>query len=236
MLCFTKAFGIVFLGTERRKLHDSCREVPFVQLLPLYFITLLIILIGVFPQIFIQLLIRPVNLFAVGGVITENPFQGRAFEALQPLSLAMWGLILLVLLVFGVRKFALSHRKVASGPTWGCAYASPSSKLQYTAGSFVRTYGKLFHVFLTTSKDEKDVRGIFPTGGKYKTHPYDKVEKWLIDIPLKINKSFMGRFVFLQNGKLQFYILYGIIFVLSVLTIPLVYYNIQAFVDFLKQL
>lgn len=236
MLCFTKAFGVVFLGTARRKLPDSCREVPFGQLLPLYFITLLIILIGVFPQFFIQLLIRPVNLFAVSGVLTENPFQGKSFEALQPLSFAMWGLVLLTVLVYLLRRFALSHRKVASGPTWGCAYVNPTSKLQYTAGSFVRTYSKLFQVFLTTSKEEKDIRGIFPTGGKYKTHPYDKVEKWFIDIPLKINKSFMGRFVFLQNGKLQFYILYGIIFVLSVLTIPLIYYNIQAFVDFLKQL
>jgi hydrogenase-4 component B len=33
LLCFTKAFGVVFLGTEREPLPVSCREVPFLQLL-----------------------------------------------------------------------------------------------------------------------------------------------------------------------------------------------------------
>lgn len=236
LLCFTKAFGVVFLGNERQKLPDTCREVPFGQLLPLYLITLLIVLIGIFPQVFIQFLIRPVSLFAIEGLLTENPFQGKTFEALQPISWAMWGLIGLVLFVLALRKFALGHRTVASGPTWVCGYTKPTPKLQYTAGSFVRTYSKLFQMFLLTGKDETEVNGVFPAGGRYKTHPYDKLEKWLIDKPLKFNKSFMGRFVFLHNGKLQFYIIYGVIFILSVLTIPLIYYNIQAFVDFLKQL
>lgn len=236
LLCFTKAFGVVFLGTPRRRLPDSCREVPFGQLLPLYLITMLIVLIGVFPQVFIQFLVRPVNLFSVDGVLTHNPFQGNAFLSLQHISLAMWGLILLSVLLFTLRKFVISHRKVATGATWGCAYSAPTPKQQYTAGSFVRTYAKLFQVFLYTGKKEKEVHGIFPTGGKFETHPYDKVEQWFIDNPLRINKSFMGRFVFLQNGKLQFYILYGIIFVISVLAIPLIYNNIKAFVDFLTQL
>lgn len=236
LLCFTKAFGVVFLGNERHKLPDTCREVPFGQLFPLYLITLLIFLIGIFPQVFIQLLIRPVNLFSIGGLVTENPFHGKAFEAVQPISWAMWGLFLLVLLVYSIRRFALDHRRITYGPTWVCGYTNPAPKLQYTASSFVRTYSKLFQMFLISGKDEKEVQGIFPSAGRYKTHPYDKLEKWLIDKPLKFNKSFMGRFVFLHNGKLQFYILYGVIFILSVLTIPLIYNNIQAFVDFLKQL
>jgi hypothetical protein len=125
---------------------------------------------------------------------------------------------------------------ISAGPTWGCGYEKPSPKLQYTAGSFVRTYTKLFHVFLTSEKSEKEVGGIFPTTGKFVTHPYDKIEKWLIDKPLKLNKTFMGRFLFLNNGRLQFYILYGVLFILSVLSIPLIYKNIRLFIEFLTQL
>ena len=236
MLCFTKAFGVVFLGTARCELPDSCKEVPFLQLLPMYLLAALIILIGLFPIAFINLLAKPVSLFTGNITLPLNTLQFNAFSALQPISLASWGLILLVITIFTVRKFALSHRKIETGPTWGCGYTVPTSKIQYTAGSFVRTYSKLFAPFLSIGKHEEEIHGIFPAESKYHTHPYDSIEKWLIDSPLKLNKTFMGRFVFLNNGKLQFYILYGVLFIIAVLSIPFLYQNIQSFIDFLKHL
>ncbi len=236
MLCFTKAFGVVFLGTERQKLPDSCREVPFLQLIPMYALAAVIILIGLFPMGFINLLSQPVNLFTASFSTQVNLVPVNAFKALQPISLAAWIFILLVFSLFMLRKYILSHRKVETGPTWGCGYTAPTSKQQYTAGSFVRTYSKLFAPFLLIGKHEEEIKGIFPSEGKYHTHPYDEVEKWLIDSPLKANKSFMGRFTFLNNGKLQIYILYGVIFVLAVLSIPVIYQNVTTFFDFLKHL
>jgi formate hydrogenlyase subunit 3/multisubunit Na+/H+ antiporter MnhD subunit len=236
MLCFTKAFGVVFLGTERQKLPDSCCEVPFLQLIPMYALAAVIILIGLFPMGFINLLSQPVNLFTASFSSPVNLVPVNAFKALQPISLAAWIFILLVFSLFMLRKYILSHRKVETGPTWGCGCTAPTSKQQYTAGSFVRTYSKLFAPFLLIGKHEEEIHGIFPSEGKYHTHPYDEVEKWLIDSPLKANKSFMGRFTFLNNGKLQIYILYGVIFVLAVLSIPVIYQNVTTFFDFLKHL
>jgi formate hydrogenlyase subunit 3/multisubunit Na+/H+ antiporter MnhD subunit len=236
MLCFTKAFGVVFLGTARCELPHSCKEVPFLQLLPMYLLAGIIILIGLFPITFINLLGKPVSLFTGNIALPLNAVQINAFNALRPISLASWGLILLVILIFTIRKFALSHRKIETGPTWGCGYTAPTSKIQYTAGSFVRTYSKLFAPFLLIGKHEEEIHGVFPSEGKYHTHPYDSIEKWLIDSPLKLNKTFMGRFVFLNNGKLQFYILYGVLFILAVLSIPFLYQNIQSFIAFLKNL
>jgi len=236
MLCFTKAFGVVFLGTARCELPHSCKEVPFLQLLPMYLLAALIILIGLFPITFINLLAKPVSLFTGNITLSFNAIQINAFSALQPISLASWGFILLVIIIFTIQKFALSHRKIETGPTWGCGYTDPTSKIQYTAGSFVRTYSKLFAPFLLIGKHEEEIHGIFPAEAKYHTHPYDSVEKWLIDSPLKLNKTFMGRFVFLNNGKLQFYILYGVLFILAVLSIPFLYQNITSFIDFLKHL
>jgi len=236
MLCFTKAFGVVFLGTERSVLPGSYKEVPFLQLFPMYILAGVIILIGLFPMAFINLLSQPVSLFIGNKALPLNTVQINAFSALQPISLAAWLLILLVVSIFTIRKFALSHRKIEKSSTWGCGYVAPTPKIQYTAGSFVRTYSKLFAPFLLIGKHEEEIHGIFPSEGKYYTHPYDEVEKWLIDNPLKLNKSFMGRFVFLNNGKLQFYILYGVLFILAVLSIPILYQNLQSFIDFLKHL
>ncbi len=236
MLCFTKAFGVVFLGTERQKLPDSCKEVPFVQLIPMYALAAIIVLIGLFPMAFINLLSQPVNLFTAPFSTHINLVQVSTFKALQPISIASMIFILLVISILLLRKFALSNHKAVTGPTWGCGYVAPTSKQQYTAGSFVRTYSKLFAPFLLIGKHEEEIRGIFPSEGKYHTHPYDEMEKWLIDNPLKANKSFMGRFTFLNNGKLQIYILYGVIFILAVLSIPVIYQNVTTFFDFLKHL
>ena len=236
MLCFTKAFGIVFLGNPRQKFDHEIKEVPFLQLLPLYFIAFLIVFIGVFPQLFMNALSQPVNILAGIPSVNDIPFPEKATDLLQPVTWGVWIFILISLAIFGLRKLVLQNRKVAVEPTWGCAYTVPSAKLQYTAGSFVRPYSKLFRPFLLSSKTEKEVEGIFPSGGTYETHIYDRIEKYLVDNPIAAYKSFLGRFLFLQNGKLQFYILYGIVFIISVISIPLFYDQIVLFIDFIKQL
>jgi len=233
MICFTKAFGIIFLGTERHSLPVSCKEVRFIQLLPGYILTGFIMLVGLFPLMFIRLLDQPVSLYTGTSHVFDG-LQNHAFEALQPITIATWILIALILFIFLVRKYFLRHQVVETGPTWGCGYVAPTFKQQYTASSFVRSYSKLFAPALLVKKEEELLEGIFPEKVKYSSHAYDKVERWLIDPVLKFNKNFMARFVFLNNGKLQFYILYGIIFVLTVLSIPVLYRNILSFIEILK--
>jgi len=236
LLCFTKAFGIVFLGNPRQKFDHEVKEVSFSQLLPLYLIAFLVVFIGVFPQIFMNALSQPVNLLAGLPSISDIPFPEKTTELLQPVTWGTWIFILISLVVFGLRKLVMQNRKASFEPTWGCGYVAPTVKLQYTAGSFVRPYSKLFRPFLLSSKTQKDVEGIFPSGGSYETHIYDRIEKYLIDNPIAAYKSLLGRFLFLQNGKLQFYILYGIIFIVSVICVPLFYDQIVIFIDFIKQI
>ena len=236
MLCFTKAFGIVFLGNPRQKFHHEVKEVPAMQLLPLYLIAFLIVSIGVFPQIFLKALALPVNLLAGIPVNAGLPFQDQIAETLQPLNWGIWIFILIILVTFVIQKFVMRNRKVVVETTWGCGYVEPSVKLQYTASSFVRAYSKLFRPILMTSKTEKEVEGIFPSGGSYETHIYDRIEKYLIDNPIAAYKALLGRFLFLQNGRLQFYILYGIIFIVSVICIPYFYDQIVLFFEFIKQI
>jgi formate hydrogenlyase subunit 3/multisubunit Na+/H+ antiporter MnhD subunit len=236
MICFTKAFGIIFLGTERHVLPADCREVPFFQLLPSYILAVAIVLIGIFPLLFLKILAQPVGLFSGSSEIMANPSQMKAFGALQPISWATWLLVFTVFGIFFIRKFKSAKFPVKVGPTWGCGYSASGPKQQYTASSFVRTYSKLFAPVLMVEKEEEVVQGVFPARGKYQTHAHDKLEKGLIDGILKFNINFMGRFVFLNNGKLQFYILYGIIFIVTVLGIPLLYRNIETFIGIIKLL
>lgn len=236
MLCFTKAFGVVFLGNARHKFPHEIKEAPFIQLIPLYIIVLFIVLIGIVPQIFLKILSQPVNLMVGNKHIFSTIFQGKSFEAMQTISWTSWGFILLVAALFFLRKFIMRKRTVQVSSTWGCGYAVPSSKLQYTASSFVRSYSKLFKIGLLFVKKEKEIHGIFPSKGHYETHAFDQIEKWLIDAPLRAYKSLMNRFLFLNNGRLQVYILYGILFIVSVISIPLIYQKIITLIGYFKQL
>ena len=236
MICFTKAFGVVFLGNPRHVFQHEIKEVSIQQLIPLYLIAAFIIFIGMFPGIFLDLLIQPVQLFTGLHKIPFVSFQGNGIEALISISHASWYLIFFVVLMLGVRKLILRKRTVTVFPTWNCAYTAPTSKIQYTASSFVKTYSKLFGMIFLIFKKEKDVQGIFPKEAYLETRPYDKVEKWFIDYPTTNLKIFLGRFSFFQNGKLQFYILYGIIFIVLIISIPILYDKIILFIEFLKQL
>jgi len=236
IMCFTKAFGVVFLGNPRHTFEHEIREVPFLQLLPLYFIAAFIVFIGLFPGIFLDLLITPVQLFTGVRQLPFTSFQGNGMDALISVSHASWYLILLVLLLLGIRKLVLRNRTITVLPTWNCAYTAPTARIQYTASSFVKTYTKLFGMVFLIFKKEKEVEGIFPTKAYVETRPYDKIERWFIDYPITNLKLFLGRFRFVQNGKLQFYILYGILFIISIISIPILYDKIMQFVEFLREL
>lgn len=235
LLCFTKAFSVVFLGNERHSFDHEIKEVPQIQLIPLYMIAFFILIIGVFPQYFIGLIMQPVALIT-GTEAVGRIFENNLTDSLQHITLAVWGFILLILTVFLVRKFVQPKRMVTYESTWACAYEGPAAQMQYTAGSFVRSYSKLLKPVIMSVKREKEIHGIFPSDGFYVSHSYDKLEKWLIDKPIMAIKSFMGRFRFLQNGKLQFYILYGILFIVSIVCIPIIYETIIQLIGYFKHI
>ncbi|MDD4970366.1 MAG: proton-conducting transporter membrane subunit [Paludibacter sp.] len=236
MMCFTKAFGVVFLGNPRHTFQHEVREVSFLQIAPLYFIAALIVFIGLFPGIFLDLLVKPVQLFTGVRQLPFASFQGNGIEALLSVSRASWYLVIMVLILLGVRMLVMRKRTVTVLPTWNCGYTAPTAKIQYTASSFVKTYSQLFGMVFLIFKKEKEAEGIFPTTAHLETRPYDKIEKWLIDYPITNLKLFLGRFRFVQNGKLQFYILYGILFIISIISIPILYDKVMQFIEFLKAL
>jgi len=68
------------------------------------------------------------------------------------------------------------------------------------------------------------------------SHFYDKLEKGLIDWPTRNLRGFLGKFKFLQNGSVQFYVFYGVVFICISIAIPFVIDAIKSLVSILKQL
>ena len=234
ILCFTKAFSIVFLGTERHPIHQRIHEADFFRLFPKYIVALFIIAVGVLPQFFINIVAKPVSLF-VGSDILQ-PIQLEFIGATQMVSLAAWALIFLSLIVVGIRKMATSRRNITTAPTWGCGYTAPTAQLQYTANSFVRSFRKLIRPLLIMNKEEEVIDGVFPKPIHSESRPYDKLEALLIDKPTTYIRGIMGRFSFVQNGSVQFYISYGVVFIFIAITIPLLVNGAVYVINLFKQI
>lgn len=219
LLCFTKAFGIIFLGQERSQFGHEIKEAEQSKLLPGYLIVVFIMVIGLFPQVFIRLLIKPVNLFTTG---LENAAPSLAMiNNIRSISFVAWAFIIAIATVWAVKHFVLRNKKAVIAPTWGCGYSAPSSKMQYTASSYVRSYRKLIGPFLIMNKKEGDIKGVFSSPIYSQTHPYDKMEKFFIDVPLRIMNKIMSRVRFIQNGNMRHYILYGVLFIFIIVIISL---------------
>ena len=234
MLCFTKAFSIVFLGTERHPIHQKIHDEDFFELVPQYIVALFIVAVGLLPQLFINIVAIPVSLF-VGSDLLPS-IQLEFIHTTRMVSLAAWVLIFLSLLVLGIRKVATSSRNITTVPTWGCGYTVPTPRLQYTANSFVRSFRKLIRPLLIMNKDEDVIDGVFPRSIHSETRPYDKLEALLIDKPTTYMRGIMGRFSFVQNGSVQFYISYGVVFIFIAITIPLLVNGVVYVINLFKQI
>ncbi len=233
ILCFTKAFGIIFLGNERHPYPAPIKEAEFPRLFPKYIIALLIVSIGLLPQLFIRLLTPVVILFTGSRTITG--VSGSLFITLQTIGLSATAFIILCIIVYIIKQKVTAAKKITISPTWGCGYSATTPRLQYTANSFVRSYRKLIRPLLMMNKSEGTIEEVFPKITHSETHPYDRFEAVFIDKPLKFLKRFIGRFEFLQNGSEQFYILYGVAFIIIVITIPILIDVVVYLMNLFKQ-
>ena len=236
IFCFTKAFSIVFLGSNRSTPAIDTIERSFWQLFPMYMAATLMIFIGLFPSLFLNLLQQPVALFTQHSTFNSTLPQMRTIDSLHTINWVSAGFIVFILAIWGIRKLVNRSKVITTAPTWGCGYSVPSYKIQYTANSFVRTYTKLAKPILYIEKEENEITGIFPSEKHYETHSYDNIERILIDFPLKKVSAIREWFVFLQNGHLQRYILYGIVFIASVIVIPILIDSILKILQFLNHL
>ena len=233
LFCFTKAFGIVFLGNPRHFHTHPIEEAEPQTLLPSYMIAILIVFIGVMPQLFIRMLKIPVEEFT-GLSIPGN--YDRLTELMQQVSISIWVLILLVLVLFFIRKAVTAPKIITQGSTWGCGYTVASPSMQYTASSFARSYAKIIKPLVLTNKSKDEIMEIIPLPLLAETHFHDKLEAGLIDWPVKNLKRFLGRFRFLQNGSVQFYVLYGVVFIAISIAIPGIIKFVQYLTLLIKQL
>lgn len=235
LICFTKAFGIVFLGNNRKESDaNKIVEKPW-TVLPLYAIALVILFIGVLPFLFSGTLLKIIGLFPVKTETISIDFLNDTMDNLTIIGVYSMVFILLGITIFFIRRSIMRQHLSQTDTTWGCGYVGETTRTQYSASSFIRTYRKLAEPVLSIKKEKKTADGMYPGVIEQITHPGDKLEYVLVDKPIYAFRWLLNRFVFLQNGNLQYYILYGFVFVSAAILLPFFISKIMVIINFLNQ-
>lgn len=218
ILTFTKSFGVIFLGNPRKELPHEPRETPFVMHLPQYLIVAVMLSIAIFPQFYFHFVSKiTATAFSVDLMATPSHYN----EMLE--NMAIIGKVSLLFIgvlfcVFGLRWLLSRKRHVTSDETWGCGYVAPVVKAQYTGKSFSRSFRELFNFLAKKQKENKIIAKskLYPDNQSFSTYYFDLFEKYLIN-PLARRLIFtLNYFQFIQNGKIQSYVLYGLFFIMLV--------------------
>ena len=236
VICFTKAFGIAFLGTQRSELQEDGDIEKPQRILPMYGIGLFIMIIGLFPFLFTPSLLKVITLYLPG---LDMQAQWQFGDMLGQLTKVGWyslGFLAQIMVIYFLKRLLSGNRVVILYETWGCAFSGATPKMQYTASSFIRSYRKLAAPILSIKKEKHEADGLYPHEIMQQTHAHDKIETWLIDKPLLAIRKLLNSFVFLQNGNIQAYILYGFVFVGLALLLPSVIEKLMVLINFLNQI
>ena len=220
VLAFTKLYSTVFLGSPRHHHVAESEEVDSLRIAAMAIPAAGIIAIGLFPQYAIRI-IEPVvesltgtNVAYIDGYISPN---------LSRISLTAILLIIVIALLYIVKRRAQSTRTVAKGPTWGCGFTSPNIRMQYTGESFAEGLESI-----ATSLTQNTVEGravgkseIFPTQHNYNIRHKDKIDRllaeWWVELLRIINKRIMK----LRTGKINHYILFALLFLVAIFVLSL---------------
>lgn len=206
--CFTKAFGIVFLGEPRSEQAARGHEAGWAMRAPMLALSAACVLIGLFARQVVGALGRAVG--AVTGYSAAE-IQTRLSFAFGPLSgivfIASIFILLVALIAWG-RQRLLSGRTVEESGTWDCGYARPAASMQYTASSFAQPLTKMFETFLRPTVHWEEPDGLFPSYAGLRTHTEDFFRQNLYRPVFEGVSRLAMKLRWLQKGHVQLYIFY----------------------------
>jgi len=220
LFTFTKAFGMVFLGTPRTPQAAHATEIQTSMRVAKVLAIFWIVAISLLPLYFYKFITS----------IIQERFPTIDFQNLPVANSLYWvGSLALILIVgfiafYTIRKWILKSKAVTFGPTWGCGYqfANPVTN-QYTATSFASNFKRIAEpVFIDVSDTiSYNANEIFPKQRAYKSTTKDKLESLLIMPFANSLVLLVKKLTILQTGKIQNYIVYPLIFMILILVLTI---------------
>jgi len=212
---FVKAIGVIFLGSPRTHAAERGHEAGRSTLVPMAILAAGCVAIGLAPGPVVGSIVQR-------AVTAWEPATAQANDAITTLApLRTYSVIAVTFsfAIFAIAAFVLRRRliPVSKASTWGCGYARPTPRIQYTGSSFGDFVIGLFAWVLLPRQKSVQLHELFPQRDAYASQTGDVV----LDRGVVPSFSFIQRlFSFarpLQRGPVQVYLLYVLVVVLVLL-------------------
>ncbi|MBI3757163.1 MAG: hypothetical protein HY267_04220 [Deltaproteobacteria bacterium] len=215
--CFTKAFGVVFLGEPRSDHAALAHEVNLTMRAPMLLLALSCLVIGGGAPLVVGSL-APVLRCATGAP------EDQVHAYLRPLTETLWfvvltalSLVVVITVLAGLRRWLLTGRSVEEGVTWDCGYAEPTPRMQYTASSFAQPLTDCFASLLRPQRTLVLPQGLFPRDAALSTETEDISRRYLFQPAFALIGRSLSSLRWLQQGQIQLYVLYIALTLLALL-------------------
>ena len=202
LACFIKVCGVVFLGAPRTEAAEHAHECGPLMRIPMIVLAAACVAIGLAPILFWPAMAR--------AAAAWNPVWSgsSAPESLGLLGRFHWALALAAVLGVSLlwqRTRQTGWRRVL---TWDCGYATPTARMQYTAGSFARIITEWFAWILRPQRHEHRPVETFPVHADFAEHTPETVLEYVIEPTGGAVMRMADVARQLQHGRLQAYLLY----------------------------
>lgn len=216
LLCFVRLTGIVLLGEARGDEARRAHEAPRWMIAPAAFLAALCALTALFP--------RPVVAAFSGVVASISGIPAATFvpalhSAESPLAtLGLLNAFVWMLIAWVALTLLVLRRRApgAADATWGCGYAAPTPRMQYTGQSFSGLIAaRVIPRPLRPRTTVTEPRGLFPSSSALASEYPDPFSRRIFRPFFERWAARFSRLRWLQQGKLHVYLLYFVIVLLA---------------------
>lgn len=206
--CFTKAFGISFLGEPRSEHAAHAHECGRSMWVPMVALAAACVALGLAAPLVCRFVVHVIGSAMGLDAFALDPVLSNLTSILTRVVVAGVAFIALVAGVAVARRRLLAGREVTEAGTWDCGYLKPDARMQYTASSFNQPLTKLVHGVLGTKERSSAPKGLFPKTAFFGSDTADVFKERLFKPVLLAVEAAIARLRWLQHGRLQLYVLY----------------------------
>ena len=120
--------------------------------------------------------------------------------------------VFLLILIAVVAIRLVINRKSTKHTTWGSGYDRPNSHMQYTPSSYDNLFVSTLKPLFKRISNIKKPKDLFPKDAYFELEIEDIEEAYIVEPIVKLDEKILAKFERIQNGNMQQYILFGLIF------------------------
>jgi formate hydrogenlyase subunit 3/multisubunit Na+/H+ antiporter MnhD subunit len=208
-ITFVRLTGIVLLGAPRSESARHAHESSPWMLAPMLLLALLCLTVAVIPQTVASFLERiPNQVMGPGAGLLPLDASNAPVDALGAINACMTAGVGVALCLF----LALSRKSQATGPTWGCGFARPTVRMQYTGRSFAEIMAEhLLPRLLRPRIRSQAPAGLFPGTSDFGSECPDPIARKVYEPFFDRWAKRFSRLRIVQQGKVHIYLVYIVV-------------------------